>query len=70
MCYFHTYVIYYYSGSVDGNNQLIIRGRFNQKQIENVLRRYISKYTVEHSLSHILKHCPAGTKSGSFATNI
>lgn len=27
------------SGSVDGNNQLIIKGRFQQKQIENVLRR-------------------------------
>ena len=43
-----TFTIYMYSyicsGSVDGNNQLIIRGRFNQKQIENVLRRYISKY--------------------------
>lgn len=28
------------SGSVDGNSQLIIKGRFQQKQIENVLRRY------------------------------
>ena len=31
------------SGSVDGNKRLVIRGRFQQKQIENVLRRYISK---------------------------
>lgn len=31
------------SGSVDANNQLIIKGRFQQKQLENVLRRYISK---------------------------
>lgn len=31
------------SGSIDGNNQLVIKGRFQQKQIENVLRRYISK---------------------------
>lgn len=31
------------SGSIDGTNQLIIKGRFQQKQIENVLRRYISK---------------------------
>ncbi|CAN7939440.1 unnamed protein product, partial [Ixodes hexagonus] len=31
------------SGSVDANNQLIIKGRFQQKQIENVLRRYISE---------------------------
>ncbi|KAG9510452.1 Eukaryotic translation initiation factor 2 subunit 2, partial [Fragariocoptes setiger] len=32
------------SGSVDANNQLIIKGRFLQKQIENVLRRYIKEY--------------------------
>jgi translation initiation factor 2 subunit 2 len=30
------------SGSVDGNRRLIIKGRFQQKQIENVLRKYIS----------------------------
>lgn len=27
------------SGSMDGNQQLIIKGRFQSKQIENVLRR-------------------------------
>ncbi|CAK9297553.1 unnamed protein product [Gordionus sp. m RMFG-2023] len=32
------------SGSVDGNNQLIIKGKFQQKQIENILRRYIKEY--------------------------
>jgi len=32
------------SGSVDSNNQLIIKGRFQQQQIENVLRRYIKEY--------------------------
>ena len=32
------------SGSVDGNNRLIIKGRFQQKQIESVLRRYISNH--------------------------
>uniref|UniRef100_A0A6G1SL24 Eukaryotic translation initiation factor 2 subunit 2 n=1 Tax=Aceria tosichella TaxID=561515 RepID=A0A6G1SL24_9ACAR len=32
------------SGSVDANNQLIIKGRFQQTQIENVLRRYIKEY--------------------------
>jgi translation initiation factor 2 subunit 2 len=32
------------SGSVDGSRRLVIKGRFQQKQIENVLRRYISKY--------------------------
>lgn len=30
------------SGSLDINNQLTIKGKFQQKQIENVLRRYIS----------------------------
>ncbi|KAI9786372.1 MAG: hypothetical protein M1816_008033 [Peltula sp. TS41687] len=32
------------SGSVDGNRRLVIRGRFQQKQLENVLRRYIMEY--------------------------
>lgn len=32
------------SGSIDANNQLIIKGRFQQIQIENVLRRYIKEY--------------------------
>ncbi|OLY81262.1 putative eukaryotic translation initiation factor 2 subunit beta [Smittium mucronatum] len=32
------------SGSVDGNGGLVIKGRFQQKQIENVLRRYIMEY--------------------------
>ena len=31
------------SGSVDGAKRLVIKGRFQQKQIENVLRRYIGK---------------------------
>lgn len=31
------------SGSVDGSRRLVIKGRFQQKQIENVLRKYISK---------------------------
>jgi translation initiation factor 2 beta subunit (eIF-2beta)/eIF-5 len=29
------------SGSIDGSQRLVIKGRFQQKQIENVLRRYI-----------------------------
>lgn len=37
------------SGSVDGNYQLIIKGRFQQKQIENVLRRYIKEYVTCHT---------------------
>ncbi|KAK3170597.1 hypothetical protein OEA41_002678 [Lepraria neglecta] len=32
------------SGSVDGSRRLVIKGRFQQKQIENVLRRYIGEY--------------------------
>ncbi|MCJ1450899.1 hypothetical protein MMC28_001233 [Mycoblastus sanguinarius] len=31
------------SGSVDGSRRLVIKGRFLQKQIENVLRRYIGE---------------------------
>lgn len=31
-------------GAVDGSNQLILKGRFQQKHIENVLRRYIKEY--------------------------
>lgn len=37
------------SGSVDGNSQLIIKGRFLQKQIENVLKRYIKEYVTCHT---------------------
>ena len=32
------------SGSVDGSQRLVIKGRFQQKQIENVLRRYIGEH--------------------------
>merc|ERR1712227_1080369 len=31
------------SGAIDGSNQLIMKGRFQQKHIENVLRRYIKE---------------------------
>ena len=34
------------SGSVDGSRRLVIKGRFQQKQIENVLRRYIGRSRV------------------------
>lgn len=36
------------SGSVDGSRRLVIKGRFQQKQIENVLRRYISESFIFH----------------------
>ncbi|KAI8913609.1 domain found in IF2B/IF5-domain-containing protein [Gorgonomyces haynaldii] len=32
------------SGSIDGNQRLVIKGRFQQKQIEIVLKRYIVEY--------------------------
>ncbi|CDK24324.1 unnamed protein product [Kuraishia capsulata CBS 1993] len=32
------------SGSIDGQKRLIMRGRFQPKHIENVLRRYIAEY--------------------------
>ena len=32
------------SGSIDGTQRLIIKGRFQQKQIENILKRYIMEY--------------------------
>ncbi|KAH7101713.1 domain found in IF2B/IF5-domain-containing protein [Auriculariales sp. MPI-PUGE-AT-0066] len=32
------------TGSVDGSGRLVIKGRFLQKQVENVLRRYIVEY--------------------------
>ena len=45
------FFVSFFSGSIDGNNQLIIKGRFQQKQIENVLRRYISKCEVYFCIS-------------------
>lgn len=39
------------SGSVDASRRLVIKGRFQQKQIENVLRRYISMFQL--SFSHL-----------------
>jgi translation initiation factor 2 subunit 2 len=36
-------------GAIDGNDQLIIKGRFQQKHMENVLRRYIKEYVTCHT---------------------
>jgi translation initiation factor 2 subunit 2 len=45
------------SGSVDGSRRLVIKGRFQQKQIENVLRKYISmSYTSHGSLPRFFGH--------------
>lgn len=32
------------TGSVDGMGRLVIKGRFQPKQVENVLRRYIGEF--------------------------
>jgi translation initiation factor 2 subunit 2 len=37
------------SGSVDSSNCLVIKGRFQPKQIESVLRRYIREYVTCHT---------------------
>lgn len=37
------------NGSVDASRRLVIKGRFQQKQIENVLRRYISTFQLPFS---------------------
>jgi translation initiation factor 2 subunit 2 len=42
------------SGSVDGSKRLVIKGRFQQKQIENVLRRYIGMPYPPPPLLHLL----------------
>jgi translation initiation factor 2 subunit 2 len=34
------------SGSIDGSRRLVIKGRFQSKQIENILRRYILEYVI------------------------
>lgn len=42
------------TGSVDGSGRLVIKGRFQQKQIENVLRRYIGTIPTSRILSFSL----------------
>jgi len=37
------------TGAIDGSNQLIMKGKFQQKHIENVLRRYIKEYVTCHT---------------------
>lgn len=45
------------SGSVDGSRRLVIKGRFQQKQIENVLRRYISKSSTTGISINVFTDC-------------
>lgn len=45
------------TGSVDGAGRLVIKGRFQQKQVENVLRRYIGEFiklSVSERVIHLL----------------
>merc|ERR1712014_352537 len=37
------------TGAIDGNSQLVMKGKFQQKHIENVLRRYIKEYVTCHT---------------------
>jgi len=37
------------TGTLDGNQQLVVKARFQQKQVENVLRRYIREYVTCHT---------------------
>jgi len=43
------------SGSVDGSRRLVIKGRFQQKQIENVLRRYIGEFFSPQVLGRMIR---------------
>lgn len=37
------------SGSIDANDQLLMKGRFGIKQIENILRKYVKEYVLCHT---------------------
>merc|ERR1712008_475918 len=37
------------TGALDGSSQLVMKGKFQQKHIENVLRRYIKEYVPCHT---------------------
>jgi len=37
------------TGSIDGNARFVIKGRFQPKHIENILRRYIAEYVKCHT---------------------
>jgi len=37
------------TGSIDGNGGLVIKGRFQPKNIENILRNYINEYVKCHT---------------------
>lgn len=37
------------SGSLDGQQRLVVKGRFAPKNFEGILRRYVSKYFLKSS---------------------
>ena len=39
------------SGSLDGQQRLVIKGRFAPKNFEGILRRYISKFLLSFSIN-------------------
>jgi translation initiation factor 2 subunit 2 len=46
------------SGSLDGQQRLVIKGRFAPKNFEAILRRYISKLLLFHgSLAVLVLYC-------------
>ncbi|KAF9011742.1 domain found in IF2B/IF5-domain-containing protein [Cyathus striatus] len=57
------------TGSVDGSQRLVIRGRFQQKQIENVLRRYIVEYVTCKTCKSPIPSSPKKTVSSSWLAN-
>ena len=57
------------SGSVDGSRRLVIKGRFQQKQIENVLRRYIGVFPPPPRSSSMYMRTPdTDTNQGEYVT--
>jgi len=46
-------------GSIDGNGRLVIKGKFQPKHIENILRNYIGEYVKCHTCkspeTHLMK---------------
>lgn len=44
------------NGSIDGSKRLVIKGKFQQKQLENVLRRYIRAFPSSYPFPHAIKN--------------
>ena len=66
----HEYLHLSFSGNVDANNSLILKGRYQQKHIETVLRRYISKYLYLPIVSVVLGVGQVNSHSCSYDKNI